>query len=250
MTGAVGDIQVLLVGGWAQPEAALLPLQQNLCKLGPVNTLVLDEPEAILLAQLNDIMRQFQGKTLAVGWSLGGQLLLRAMTQDSNPQSFRELRNKLVGLACIACNPFFIGDDGWPGVGDDFFGQFEAGLKTDATRLLQKFFKLQLVGDPQFRARLRALTPALTQVTEWSSRQLGLSLSWLRHWDTRKLLSELNEVIFFLGQQDRLIPPELFDLLVNEYPRQQTIQLSDMAHYPHGDAAAEMVQTIQKRWLI
>lgn len=246
MTDTHGDLQVVLIGGWAQPLKTLMPLQRQLAQLGPVHPLILDRPEAALQAEFDERVRQFSGRTLAVGWSLGGQLLIHFSTGETSSNGVQE---KLAGLVCIASNPCFVGDIGWPGVGEQFFEQFEAQLQEDVPRLLTRFFKMQLVGDPHYKTLVKTLQPALTETMDWPVEHLSMSLQWLRSRDCRKRLSGLVTTHFFFGQQDRLVPVEVAALMASKYPQHHVLQLSDMAHYPHSQVAADIVRQLREQHL-
>ena len=235
-------LQIMLAGGWAQPAQALFPLQEQLAELGSVQTLTLDLPETELLSRTAGFINDYQGKTLAVGWSLGGHLLLRALTQETVLPD----QEKLAGIALIACNPCFVGNEEWPGTGETLFSEFEQQLHQNPSVLLFKFMKLQLLGDPQFRTLFGALRPSLKITEHWPSEQLSISLGWLKSWDCRTQLNCFETVLHFFGQLDHINPAQLADVVADAFPQHKVFNLNGMAHYPNTKASAEIVRRIKE----
>jgi len=245
-----GQLQIVLVGGWAQSVPALQPLAEQLASLGNVHPVILNRCEACLQSQIASIIRGFSGQSLLVGWSLGGQLLLRTFSRSTTQIDLKAIKHKLAGKVFIASNPFFIGDRQWPGVGEAVFGQFQQELVSDPERLLNKFYNLQLLGSPDYRLLRQALAPALQESRCIAADFLAESLNWLRQWDCRALLQEHTDGVFYFGKQDRLVPRQLIATLSKEIPAQRIIQLQDMAHYPDAGAAMHITRKYQERsWL-
>lgn len=243
-----GKLQIVLIGGWAQSVQALQPLAEQLASLGNVQRIILNRCETHLQGQIAAIIRGFSGQSLLVGWSLGGQLLLRTLSQSTTQIDLNAIKHKLAGKVLIACNPCFIGDSHWPGVGESVFGQFQQELVADPERLLRKFYNLQILGSPDYRLLRQTLAPALQETRKFAADMLIKSLSWLRQWDCRVLVQEHTDGIFYFGKQDRLVPSQLSAELCHKIPAQRVVELQDMAHYPHAAAAMHITRNFQEQF--
>ena len=256
--------KVILVGGWAQPDKSLTPLAEMLEQPGvDISILPLSESEPTIIRNLNQQISLWleENESLTihlVGWSLGGLLLIKCLQELEHKQSF----NNRIKLTLVCCNPCFKGkeardssitsgidsetDPYWPGVGEQVYGEFESQLRTDSNKLLNRFYKLQCFGDPDYKNRLALLKSAMHDVQQWSHSHLLESLSWLQR-DMRQALATLSlPVTHILGGKDKLVPVELAEYLGMVYPKHQVICLEDMAHYPSNKFAQFLVSQIKK----
>jgi len=243
---AVQPDQYLLIGGWAQSRLALQPLQQAFAVDHQVSLMTLEKPEVDLQRQLASAVMNYSGKTMLVAWSLGGLLALRTICAATSLIDASALQPKLKGIGLIACNPCFVGDDDWPGVGRSLFNQFADDLELDPIKMLDRFTKLQCLGDPQYKQVVRTLMPALAESQQWSLSLLKCSLDWLRKWDCRYLLNQQARITFFFGANDRLIPAQLAGVVEKQFTQSKVIFLQSMAHYPHAQAAAMVARILSE----
>ncbi len=227
------ELPVLLINGWAQPKTAVVSFMDGLQRLGPVDVLELDRSEPELRGKIGRWLNRCRTGGHLLGWSLGGQVLLRALQADF----IRDYLPRIESISLVACNPRFIENEDWPGVAATRFQEFQELLTTDKPALLQKFLKLQLLGGPAFKRNLQDLRASLHESGSWSTDQLADSLAWLGEWDARSALSQLTlPVRCFLGTEDRLVPPGLAPLLskLGEHVGVELIQ--GMSHYPDRSA--------------
>jgi pimeloyl-ACP methyl ester esterase len=107
---------LLLLHGWAMSEAALAPLARRLARTrrtvrydlrghgrsAPARSATLDDHAADLAAVLDALA---PGGAIAIGWSLGAQVILSALPS---------LRDRLRGAVLVGATPRFTLADGWP----------------------------------------------------------------------------------------------------------------------------------------
>ncbi|ABC32038.1 predicted Hydrolase or acyltransferase (alpha/beta hydrolase superfamily) [Hahella chejuensis KCTC 2396] len=225
---------VHLIGGWAQPQAALEPLAQALGGISVVTTWTLSDSYAALTRRLS---AQWNERTLIVGWSLGGSLAIRRLAAENL---------KVARLALVACNPFFAGDSGWPGVGLELLDGFADDLNSDRVRLLRRFNLLQTQGAAAARAQARQTLNFASAIESWSEQQLSASLEWLRSWDLRDELAYLDvPVTHFLGEADAIAPVALAQCLQQNYPCHQVEIVGGMSHFPDAEASRFIAESLQ-----
>lgn len=242
--------RIVLVSGWGQSEHACEPLLSALKRSGAVEWVRPEGSLEDMIARL-DVRLSGTGqdtRTLVVGWSLGGQLLLHWLSRRSPPYP------KGLGLCLLASNPCFVARDGWPGVAEDVFQNFRSQLGSDPRGCLMRFQAMQTQGSDQGAADLRWLRrdPALSALNgggEGLSRdELRTTLEWLLTLDERKTLANwpeaLRRPLVLLGENDVLIPPSLAHHL---QPWADVRTLPKMAHYP-GLATVDTLVGLVTGW--
>ncbi len=162
---------------WFIPDYSEVSMDRQLDRL--VNCCVVNEPLHL------------------VGWSMGGLLALRLAHE--RPEWFR-------CVSLLACNPFFLGDRDWPGVGMPSWSSFAAALLQSPVDQWWRFVALQLQGEAHPAAMMRQIR----QNPDWRpSGHWVEQLDWLQ-FDARPLLTHVHVPCrVLLGGQDRLVPPAL-----------------------------------------
>lgn len=129
-----------------------------------------------------------------LGWSLGG-VFAAAVAK----------RHPVAGLITMACNPCFVARGDWPGMEQAVFEQFQAQVRANPVKALQRFLMLQVQGDPEARGLLKTLKPLLANVAS-ANADLLPALALLGD-DHRPLFSALHcPRLSLFGDIDPLVP--------------------------------------------
>lgn len=134
-----------------------------------------------------------------IGWSLGGQLAVRAAL----------LAPERVGrLLLVASSPRFVRADDWQqAVPEATLRQFAETLRNNPRQTLSRFLSLQVQGDDQARQTLRLLRQESEQRPAPDARALRHGLELLLQVDLRSQLAALNcRSLWLLGERDTLVP--------------------------------------------
>lgn len=134
-----------------------------------------------------------------VGWSLGGQLALRAALEQ--PQ-------RIDRLVLVASTPRFIQAADWPhAMLENTLRQFGHALRRDHHQTLARFLSLQVQGDESTRETLRLLRQELGQRPQPDHLALEHGLDLLIETDLREALTGLTRPsLWLLGERDTLVP--------------------------------------------
>jgi len=134
-----------------------------------------------------------------VGWSLGGQLALRAALDQPR---------RIQRLVLVASTPRFIQGTDWPhAMLEDTLRQFGRALRRNHQQTLARFLSLQVQGDESARETLRLLRQELGQRPAPDHLALEHGLDLLIETDLRASLAGLNQPsLWLLGERDTLVP--------------------------------------------
>ena len=185
----------------------------------------------------DDLARQLPDNTLVLGWSLGGQVAMRAALDHPH---------KIGRLVLMASTPKFVATEDWQrGMAAADLGNFGAALLTDPQAPLLRFLSLQTRGMAeqksmllQLRQRFLANPPARTD-----ARAGGLAI--LRDTDLRAELPRLAQPTLILhGALDTLTPPAAAAWLAEILPTAQHVEFSRAAHAPHLSHCGEVAAAI------
>lgn len=134
-----------------------------------------------------------------VGWSLGGQLAVRAALLA--PQ-------RVDRLLLVACSPRFVRSDDWPqAMPHTTLFQFADTLRNNPRQTLSRFLSLQVQGDEQARHTLRLLRQESEQRPQPDALALQHGLELLLRVDLRSQLAALRcPSLWLLGARDTLVP--------------------------------------------
>ena len=164
-------------------------------------------------------------EALWVGWSLGGLLALQLAALQPG---------RIRAVSLFAASPCFVQRDDWQAaMPASSFAEFRAGLRTDATQMLLRFFALQCRGsvsqkaDIRFLRQVQAAAPAPSAVTQ------SRALDFLEEEDARGGLAALAcPLQVVLGERDALVPPALAAQLAALNPAAMVDVVGGAAHLP------------------
>ena len=165
------------------------------------------------------------GEAIWLGWSLGGLVALQAAV--SAPSRVR-------GLVMLAATPRFVRADDWPSaVPLGTLGQFDAALRDDYHRTLERFLALQVRGSSEAHTTLRRLREALRARDEPNPDGLAVGLGLLRRSDLRALLPQLAvPSLWLFGERDTLVPAEAGEAILGMTARAVARCIAGAGHAP------------------
>ena len=185
----------------------------------------------------DDLVSQLPPQSILLGWSLGGQVAMRAAID--HPEN-------IARLIVMASTPKFVMDDDWPyGLSWVDLQSFGESLIRDPQSTLLRFLSLQTRGAADQKALLQQLraTFLTTPPSDTESLQHGLAL--LHSTDMRAELPRLMQPALILhGGLDTLIPAAAGNWLAEHLPRARCIEFEHAAHAPHlshGDEVAAVI---------
>jgi len=196
-----------------------------------------DVAENILQAWSDDLAQQLpDGATLA-GWSLGGQVAMRAALDHPR---------KISRLILLASTPKFVATEDWSrGMAPADLEEFGAALLAEPEMTLLRFLSLQTRGMPGQKTLLQQLRQTLLAAPAARSEALAGGLAILRDTDLRTELPRLTQPTLVLhGALDTLTPPAAGAWLAETLPAAQHIEFPRAAHAPHlshGEAVAAAI---------
>ena len=174
-----------------------------------------------------------------IGWSLGGQVALRAAL---------DAPTRISRLGLICSSPCFMQRPDWPhAMADVTLYQFAQTLQQDPQQTLNRFLALQVRGDEQARETLRLLRQELAQRPVARSSALKLGLRLLLETDLRPHLHHIAcPSLWLLGERDTLVPAAMGEDLEALAIRDASIsRLAGCAHAPflsHPDQSLGILQ--------
>jgi len=177
-----------------------------------------------------------EGATL-LGWSLGGQVAMRAALDHPH---------KVARLVLLASTPKFVATEDWAnGVAPADLQDFGAALLADPHATLLRFLSLQTRGMAGQKTLLQHLRLTLAAAPAASGEALTGGLAILRDTDLRDELSRLKQPALILhGALDTLTPPAAGAWLAETLPAAQYVEFSRAAHAPHLSHGTEVAAAI------
>ena len=160
-----------------------------------------------------------------VGWSLGGQVALRAAM---------DAPARVDGLALLATTPRFIQAADWPfAMPVDTFRQFADALAKDPNATLMRFLGLQAKGDEHARETLKMLRAEVAQRAPASRVGLSQGLELLLHSDLRRELKQLScRTHWVFGSHDTLVPVGARERILDLLPGASSEIIDGAGHAP------------------
>lgn len=224
--------QLVLLHGWGMNAAVWEPLLPELAEHFSLTVIELPghgESAPAASADLAEWARLCLAAAPArawwLGWSLGGQVALRAAL---------DMPGRVAGLALVAATPRFVQGPGWtcamPGA---TFHQFADALGDDPNATLLRFAALQVKGAEHARETLRLLREELDRRPPASRAGLTQGLEILLHTDLRHELAGLACPSHWLfGARDTLVPRDLPGHLGHWLPAAQVHSIEGAGHAP------------------
>ena len=194
-------------------------------------------PANTLQGWADDLAQQLPDSATLLGWSLGGQVAMRAALDHPH---------KVARLVLLASTPKFVATEDWErGMAAADLQDFGAALLADPQATLLRFLSLQTRGMPGQKTLLQQLRQTLLAAPAASSEALAAGLAILRDTDLRDELPRLTQPTLILhGALDTLTPPAAGAWMAETLPAAQHIEFSRAAHAPHLSHGAEVAAAI------
>jgi pimeloyl-[acyl-carrier protein] methyl ester esterase len=194
-------------------------------------------PDNTLPGWADDLARQLPDGATLLGWSLGGQVAMRAALDHPH---------KVARLVLLASTPKFVAAEAWTcGMAAADLADFGEALLADPQATLLRFLSLQTRGMPGQKNLLQDLRRSLLAAPVARSEALSGGLAILRDSDLRAELSRLTQPTLVLhGALDTLTPPAAGAWLAETLPTAQHIEFARAAHAPHLSHAEDVAAAI------
>ena len=173
-----------------------------------------------------------------VGWSLGGQLALRAAALA--PQG-------IARLVLIGTTPRFLRADSWPhGAEASALHAMQARLATDYRGAVSDFLELQVRGSRDAGKVQRALRTAVFGHGAAQPAALAASLTLLAATDLRPQLAAIRlPTLVIAGQYDRVTPAAASAALAAALPQATYLEIARAAHAPFLSHLEQLLPTLR-----
>lgn len=183
-------------------------------------------PQNTLQDWAADLAGQLPENTTLLGWSLGGQVAMRAALDHPD---------KIARLVLLASTPRFVASTEWAhGMAAADLQAFGEALIADPAATLLRFLSLQTRGMPNQKQTLQALRTSFLTAPPAQAESLMSGLTLLRDTDLRDDLPHLKQPALVIhGASDTLTPPGAGVWLANTLPHAQHVALTRAAHAPH-----------------
>lgn len=209
-------MSTLTLSGWTQPADALTRA------LG-LEATAFDYSDYTSLDEAFAALRPYADSERVVGWSLGGNLAIRAIANGV-------LRPKKLTL--IAAPYQFVSDADFRGGMDPLtYQQFRENYASNPTRTMQRFHALIAKGDTQAKMIMGLLGhhPEVADTGRWLPWLDLLGSGSLRHTD----LTALPPTLLVQGMQDAIVPYAQAEALAARMPQARIDAWEDTGHAPH-----------------
>jgi len=186
----------------------------------------------------DDLAQHLPGGATLLGWSLGGQVAMRAALDHPD---------RIARLILLAATPRFVADDDWRhGMALQGLSDFGAALLADPRATLLRFLSLQTRGMEGQKAMLQQLRQTLLAAPEVHPAALSAGLQILAKNDLRDAARQLRQPTLIVhGALDTLSAPTAGAWLANALPDARHVELPRAAHAPHLSHAAEVAAEIR-----
>jgi len=185
----------------------------------------------------DDLAEQVPEGSTVLGWSLGGQVVMRAALDHPD---------KLRRLILLASTPRFVADESWPhGMPATDLEDFGASLLADPQATLLRFLSLQTRGVSDQKSLLQQLRQHFLALPQARAEALSGGLTILRETDLRQQLPRLAQPTLVLhGALDALTPAAAGRWLAETLPDARYVELARAAHAPHLSHSADVAAAI------
>jgi pimeloyl-[acyl-carrier protein] methyl ester esterase len=224
--------ELVLLHGWGMNAAVWEPLLPQLSADFAVSVIELPGHGESLKAIAADLA-EWARSCLAVaparahwiGWSLGGQVALRAAL---------DAPARVGGLSLIAATPRFVRAADWSSAMPyESFHAFAEALGEDANATVLRFLSLQVKGAEHASETLRMLRDELAQRPAASRDGLAQGLELLLHTDLRNELANLGCPSHWLfGARDTLVPRGVGGRIAELLPAARISEIDGAGHAP------------------
>lgn len=231
---------LVLISGWGHDSKVWQGMRQALSS--GINVRFLEWPQSLpedesgIESMLEQQASQITEGSVCCGWSLGGQLATRLVARD--PGHF-------AGLITQCSNPCFVTAQDWPwAMPQQDFKLFAASVGQSAYQSLRRFRQLVAMGSPSARDDVRLLN----QLPSWSEADMQQGLQYLKDWDTRPLLENLQlPQAHCFGGQDALVPITCAAAVADMAGSSSVWTLQQAGHCPMLSHPTELAQWIASK---
>jgi pimeloyl-[acyl-carrier protein] methyl ester esterase len=194
-------------------------------------------PHNTLQSWADDLAEQLPVGAALLGWSLGGQVAMRAALDHPH---------RIARLILLASTPRFVMTEDWEhGMTPANLEDFGIALMADPHATLLRFLSLQTRGMPGQKALLQQLRQTMLAAPAAEDATLAAGLILLRDTDLRAELSRLRQPTLVLhGALDTLTPVAAGRWLADTLPAAQHLELARAAHAPHLSHGADVAAAI------
>jgi pimeloyl-[acyl-carrier protein] methyl ester esterase len=196
-------------------------------------------PHNTLQSWADDLTQQLPDGATLLGWSLGGQVAMRAALDRPG---------KVARLILLASTPRFVAADDWAcGMAPVDLQAFGAALLADPRATMLRFLSLQTRGMAGQKAMLQSLRQTLLAAPEARSAALACGLEMLRQTDLRSELPRLKQPVLILhGSLDTLTPAAAGTWLAGTLPAARHVEFARAAHAPHLSHGEDVAAAIRR----
>jgi len=186
----------------------------------------------------DDLAQQLPDGAVLLGWSLGGQVAMRAALDHPD---------RISRLILLAGTPRFVADDDWPhAMATQDLNEFAATLLADTQATLLRFLTLQTRGMEGQKTMLQQLRKTMLAAPQPQQDALSAGLEMLLTTDLREAVKQLRQPALVLhGALDTLSAPAAGAWLAAALPDVRHVELPRAAHAPHLSHAAEVAAEIR-----
>lgn len=222
-----------LVHGWGMNARVFDALAAALADVFDVHALDLPGhggraplPDNTLTAWADDLAQRVPPAASVLGWSLGGQVAMRAALDHPD---------RIARLVLLTSTPRFVATADWPhGMAAADLDAFGMALLADPRGTLGRFLALQTRGAPDAKTLLHALRRVLTEAPEPEPAVLAAGLNILRDTDLRAEAKRVAQPTLVIhGALDTLTPAGAAHWLAAHLPHARALALPRAAHAPH-----------------
>ncbi|MBS0432908.1 MAG: pimeloyl-ACP methyl ester esterase BioH [Proteobacteria bacterium] len=201
-----GDVQLVLLHGWAMHGGVFAPLVELLEERCTLHLVDLpghgQSHDSTIPLMPSECARAIAGRVppaIWLGWSLGGVIALQAAL---------DLPQQVRALAMLCASPCFVRAPDWPyGISSEILQQFAADLREDHPGTLERFLALEALGSDCAQQDLRRLRSEAFAQAAPGLRALREGLEVLERTDLRGRLPQLScSSAWMAGRRDRLVP--------------------------------------------
>mgnify|MGYP001574075275 CR=1 FL=1 len=194
-------------------------------------------PHNNLQSWADDVAQQLPDNAMLLGWSLGGQVAMRAALDHPH---------KIQSLILLSSTPKFVAASDWErGMAAADLEAFGTALLVDPQATLLRFLSLQTRGVPEQKILLQHLRQTMLAAPQACVEALSSGLNILQQTDLRDELPQLAQPTLVLhGALDTLTPPTAGAWLAETLPAAQHIEFARAAHAPHLSHAEDVATAI------
>ena len=170
-----------------------------------------------------------------LGWSLGGQVAIRAAL---------DRQEKVSQLVLLCTNPSFVTTNGWQFAQNlRVFEEFSNELEQDLPQTLDRFMRLQVTGSVNARQSLRQMQAAQLELPAIEALRSGLNI--LGSENLAGLLKDIRTPCQVIGgSEDRLVPIKAVRLSAELILGAEFHEFEGAGHVPfisHGEELAQLI---------